>query len=141
MNCFMKQQWKEEIEQIIARLSCAAVLEYSELPGPSAIPEGKGVYIIFDKVSREVLYVGKTTNLRQRLYYNHLMGPLANARLKKYLIEDVEYSDIADLGAAKTYIRERCSFLFLLEEDYRKRGHLEGLLSFLCDCRYVDLEH
>ena len=141
MNFYIKSNAKEEINQIVARLSSATIFEFSNLSGPSALPAEKGVYIIFDKFTKEVLYVGKTTNLRQRLYSNHLMGPLANARLKKYLIDDAEYPDIKDLSSAKDHIRKKCAFLYLLEEDYRKRGHLEGLLSFLCDCRYVDLEH
>lgn len=43
----------------------------------SDIPEGiSGVYAIFD--SKEVLYVGRTKNLRRRLYTNHLHGPKSN---------------------------------------------------------------
>lgn len=33
------------------------------------------VYAIFDKVDGACLYVGRTKNLRRRLYTNHLMGP------------------------------------------------------------------
>ena len=47
------------------------------------------VYAIFDKADGACLYVGRTKNLRRRLYTNHLMGPETNARLKKYLIEYV----------------------------------------------------
>ena len=45
------------------------------------------VYAIFDEHDGSTLYVGRTKNLRQRLYNNHLMGPESNARLKKYLTE------------------------------------------------------
>lgn len=141
MEGLIRKNFREEIEQVIERLDCATICEFSELPGPTAIPAAKGIYIIFDKNSKKVLYVGKTTNLRQRLYHNHLMGPISNARLKKYLLEDEGYPEITDLVEAKKYIRNHCSFLYLLEDDFRERGHLEGLVSFICNCYYVDLEH
>ena len=131
----------EEIEYLIQALQCAKSTSFLDLKGPSEIPDAAGVYIISDNNTGEVLYVGKTTNLRQRIYNNHLMGPLSNARLKKYLIEDERFPDICDIAAAKKYIRNHCTFLYIKENDYRKRGHLEGALSFLCDCRYVDIEH
>lgn len=131
----------EEVTLISQQLQAAAVLEFSTLSGPASLPEEPGVYVIWDKETGETLYVGKTTNLRQRLYKNHLMGPLTNARLKKYLIQDNWIPEITGKDAAKRYIKERCAFSYLLEGDYRKRGHLEGLVSFLCNCRYVDIEH
>ena len=52
------------------------------------------VYAITNFHTNEILYVGKTTKLRRRLYTNHLMGNLATARLKKYLIDDTEITDV-----------------------------------------------
>ena len=52
---------------------------------PSKIPAKPGVYLISVKNGDAEVpyYVGRSKNLRQRLYNNHLMGPLTNARLKK----------------------------------------------------------
>lgn len=88
-----------------------------------------------------ILYVGKTTKLRRRLYTNHLMGNLATARLKKYLIDDPEMTDVSDLESAKQYIKNNCYFQYVEEPDMRKRGQLEGLFSYLLNVRYVDKEH
>ena len=131
----------DAVRKITEDLKCATIYDFSSLPGPSALPERAGAYIIFDKKTKEVYYVGKTTNLRQRLYNNHFMGPTTNARLKKYLIDDPAFPGISDPAGAKDFIKKNCSFVFLLESDVRERGHLEGLLSFLTDCRYVDKEH
>ena len=68
------------------------------------------VYAITNFHTNEILYVGKTTKLRRRLYTNHLMGNLATARLKKYLIDDTEITDVFDLDSAKQYIRSNCYF-------------------------------
>lgn len=109
---------------------------------PSDLPDGvAGVYIIYDKSSDEVLYIGRTKNIRRRIYTNHLMGPLANARLKKYLIEDENLSEICDLGTAKEYIRQNCAFQYITESDYRIRGQIEGLLGYVFDVRYIHEEH
>ena len=100
---------------------------------PSDIPEAKGVYAIFEKDTGEALYVGRTKNLRQRLYNNHLHGPTTNARLKKYLIDDP--------ASAKQFLKRQCYFQFTVEEDLMMRGRLEGLLNFMLNVRYLYEEH
>lgn len=101
----------------------------------------QGVYVIFLKNTGETLYVGRTKKLRRRLYTNHLMGPMTNARLKKYLVEDERYPDVEDLKAAKKFLKEYCAFRYLVEPDTEKRGRLEGLFAFLMNVRYIDEEH
>ncbi len=49
---------------------------------PSKLDSIPGVYAIFDRTTGATLYVGRTKNIRRRLYTNHLMGPKTNARLK-----------------------------------------------------------
>ena len=99
------------------------------------------VYAIFDKHDEFALYVGRTKNLRQRLYNNHLMGPESNARLKKYLKEDPHRPDIPTMDAAKQYLIDHCYFQYIPESDVRIRGQIEGLLSYLLDVRYIHEEH
>lgn len=108
---------------------------------PSSIPDKiPGVYGIFN--SSETLYVGRTKNLRQRLYNNHLMGSITNARLKKYLIEDNEYfPNILTKDEAKEYIRNHCYAQFISEDYYIERGKIEGLLSFALNVKYLHEEH
>lgn len=109
---------------------------------PSTVEDGlAGVYVISHRKTGEVLYVGRTKNLRRRLYTNHLMGPTTNARLKKYLVEDKNEPQIEDIEDAKRYLRENCQFQYLVEPDYRRRGQLEGLFSYLLHVRYIDEEH
>ena len=109
---------------------------------PSDLPDGLAVvYAIFDKDSGETLYVGRTKNLRQRLYYNHLMGPITNARLKKYLVEDDSIPSITTVAEAKQYLRDHCYFQYIEEPDVIKRGQIEGLLGYLLNVRYIHEEH
>lgn len=108
---------------------------------PSDLPEKAGVYVIWLKDTEEVLYVGRTRNIRQRLYTNHLMGNKSSARLKKYLVDDVNLPDIVEYIDAKNYMKANCCFRFILVEDNNERGHVEGLLGYLTEARYIEMEH
>lgn len=108
----------------------------------SELPESAGVYVIWIKDTEEVLYVGRTRNLKQRLYTNHLMGNKSSARLKKYLVEDtINHPEIDDYTKAKEYIKQNCNFQFILCDDNNERGHIEGLLGYLTQARYIESEH
>ena len=99
------------------------------------------VYAVFDKAEDACLYVGRTKNLRRRLYTNHLMGPETNARLKKYLVRDPDRNDISTMADAKKFLIERCYFHYIPVDDMRRRGQIEGLLSYLLDVHYIHEEH
>ncbi|MGG0655942.1 hypothetical protein [Rummeliibacillus pycnus] len=57
-----------------------------------------------------LLYVGRTTNRRVRLYQNHLQGTKATARLKVAL---VSHGIVATESDAKEFIKKYCNFKFL----------------------------
>ena len=131
----------QEIPSLLKQMQDAEK-HYFESLKPSDLKEDLCVvYAITNFHANEVLYVGKTTKLRRRLYTNHLMGNLATARLKKYLIDDIGITDVSDLSSAKQYIKDNCYFQYVVEPDMRKRGQLEGLFSYLLNVRYVDKEH
>lgn len=99
------------------------------------------VYAITDVSSGEVLYVGRTKNILQRLYNNHLMGPKTNARLKKYLVEDPSQPEITDMLTAKEYLKTNCYAQYIPEPNMVKRGQIEGLISYMLNVRYIHEEH
>ncbi len=100
------------------------------------------VYVIFNKDTDEALYVGRTRKLRRRLYTNHLQGNKSAARLKKYLVDDNQnFPEINDYEKAKVWLKDNCYFQFVEVQDSRERGHVEGLLGFLLDSRYIEEEH
>ena len=127
--------------KITNQLLSATPLYFSNLT-PSDIPEfASGVYAIFDSSTNETLYVGRTKNLRRRLYTNHLHGPKTNARLKKYLVEDELQKDIIDMADAKQYLKDHCFVKYIVEPDTVQRGRIEGLLSYVLNVRYIHEEH
>ena len=130
-----------EATEIIQDLMLSKKYYFRELV-PSMLEDKLAVvYVIYDKDTEETLYVGRTKNLRRRLYTNHLMGPVTNARLKKYLIEDGEQPNITNLQQAKQFLKEKCYFQYIAEPDMKKRGQIEGLFSFLLDVKYIHEEH
>ena len=131
----------KEGRKIAEQLLKSAPLYFRDLT-PSDLPEKMpGVYAIFDEDHHEVLYVGRTKNLRRRLYTNHLHGPKANTRLKKYLVDDELQTSVKDMAEAKQYLKDHCYVKYLVEEDTLRRGRIEGLLSYLLNVRYIHEEH
>ncbi len=130
-----------EARMIVKQLLAAKPLWFKDLT-PSDIPKDiSGVYAIFDNDTKETLYVGRTKNLRRRLYTNHLHGPKTNARLKKYLVEDEAQQSINDMNDAKKYLKDHCYVKYIIETDTVQRGKIEGLLSFFLNVRYIHEEH
>lgn len=128
-------RWKEKL--------LASKRYYFKTLQPSMLVEDmEVVYIIFDISTDEALYVGRTRKLRRRLYTNHLQGNKSTARLKKYIVEDNQnFPQISDYEKAKVWIKDNCYFQYVEVLDSRERGHVEGLLGFLFDSRYIEEEH
>ena len=126
---------------VVEKLLSAPKYFFKDLK-PSMLVDGvAAVYAITDTSTGEVLYVGRTKNIRRRLYTNHLMGPKTNARLKKYLVEDPNQPQIVDMLAAKEYLKANCYAQYIPEDNMVKRGQIEGLISYMLNVRYIHEEH
>jgi hypothetical protein len=112
----------------------AEPVQFSDLT-PSKVKEAAGVYLITAKRHgiEYAYYVGRTKNLQQRLYNNHLMGPASNARLKKHLVDGGECDDM--LGA-KRFLREKCIVRWILQNGHRERGAVEGYVTGILFPKY-----
>ena len=102
---------------------------------PSMIPDAGGVYLITANIEgREVpYYIGRSKTLRSRIYISHLMGSTNSAPLKKYLISSGECKDVQE---AKKFIKKYCMVRWIIEEDSRKRGAIEGYTTGLLFPKY-----
>ena len=136
----MDQRWRDA-RKIADRLLSSEKIDFNGLTLSRLEDKLPVVYAITDRSNGKVLYVGRTKNLRRRLYTNHLMGPETNARLKKYLVEDLERPDIPDMNAAKQHLIDCCYFQYIPVADMRTRGQIEGLLSYLLDVQYIHEEY
>ena len=117
-------KWFRYLSTALNKLTNSEPIPFAYLT-PSKIPAKPGVYLISVKNGNTEIpyYVGRSKSLKRRIYTNHLMGPLANARLKKYLINSQECKNLND---AKDFIRKNCLVRLFFEDDTRKRGAVEG---------------
>lgn len=132
----------KRIEQIVNSFNAREKVYFENLI-PSLLPERyPAVYSIFDKNNNESLYVGRTNDLRRRLYTNHLMGNKSTARLKKYIVEDNDkFPNITSFAEAKQWMKCNCYFKYIEVTDSKDRGHIEGLLGFILNSYYIEDEH
>ena len=92
---------------------------------PSALPSEGGIYFISDFSQRdeEILYIGLSSKLSQRVYMNQLQGDEMASQIKVALIK---HGRAKDLTAAKDYLRKFCAVRFDVVPDYREREMREG---------------
>jgi len=137
MEYYNSREWRDYLNNSLNKILSMEKIPYTNIT-PSVIPEQKGIYIISELINdvEVVLYIGRTKNLRNRIYRNHLMGPVTNARLKKYIIEDSSHLCYQNLEFAKIYIKENCYVRWFFEEDFRKRGALEGYFTAILYPKY-----
>ena len=129
-----KTEWLEFLKEGYQSLVSMEPLAFAAIT-PSKIPKEAGVYLITALFNGKEIpyYIGRSKNLRQRIYNNHLMGPISNARLKKYLINSGECPDLA---SAKNFIRSFCLVRWVQENDTRNRGVIEGYVTGLLSPKY-----
>ncbi|MCG9911808.1 MAG: GIY-YIG nuclease family protein [Flavobacteriales bacterium] len=130
MENYNSKDWSDFLNSSLKELLQMKPMQFS-LITPSVLPINAGVYLITETYghTESALYVGRTKNLRQRLYTNHLMGSTSNARLKKYIIHDENHSCFGDVKKAKEYIREFCQVRWVFQDDTRVRGAIEGYFT------------
>ncbi len=109
----------------------------------SALPEGHGIYRIFDPMKpHETIRAGRTKTaadgLRQRVYQNHLMGN-QKGNLRAQLVEG---GVCTDLEAAKQLIRGSLAVQILVVDDEQERTCPPISLrpAFLCGVRRYGVE-
>ncbi|MBC8521052.1 MAG: hypothetical protein H8D26_03555 [Methanomicrobia archaeon] len=92
---------------------------------PSTIPSDGGIYFISDlsQRSEEIIYIGQTSNLSQRVYTNQLHGDKMASQIKMAFIK---HGRAKDLDSAKDYLRKFCAVRFDVVHDYREREMREG---------------
>jgi hypothetical protein len=99
-------------------------IKFSEL-APSTIPLQGGIYFISDLSPRyeEIIYVGQSGNLSQRIYMNQLQGDKNGSQIKNAIIA---HGRAKDFDSAKIYLKENFGVRFDVVPDFREREMREG---------------
>ena len=99
---------------------------FDELPPTSVLSRSLGVYVIFDKRSKEVIYAGRSKNLRRRLLGDHKRGNIDGSQFRKALgrsIGTVNEEEISE------YIRKNCTYQFLKLDNFKEAVRLEHFIT------------
>jgi len=86
------------------------------------VPESPGVYIIIDKEGDNIIYIGRTKNLRRRILGNHKSGNIRGSQFRKALMRIYNLKNEQEIS---NYIRKKCAFKFKIVEDQGERIRLE----------------
>ena len=86
------------------------------------VPKDPGVYIIYNKTAKRIIYAGRTSNLRRRLLGDHKRGNIEGSQFRKALKRDQVLSSEREIT---NYILENCSFQFMKVDNFENMIRLE----------------
>lgn len=75
-----------------------------------------------DEKLKEIIYIGRTRNLRRRLLQNHKRGNVEGSQFRKALGINFALKSEAEITR---YILENCSFQFMAINDFEEIVRLE----------------
>jgi excinuclease UvrABC nuclease subunit len=90
------------------------------------VPKKPGVYVIYNKKSQQIIYAGRTKNLRRRLLGDHRRGNIEGSQFRKALGQSLRTSSEKEI---RKYIEENCSFRFLVVENFEEMVRLEHFVT------------
>jgi excinuclease UvrABC nuclease subunit len=90
------------------------------------VPKKPGVYVIHDKKSEQIIYAGRTKNLRRRLLSDHRRGNIEGSQFRKALGQSLGTSNEKEI---RKYIEENCSFRFLVIQNFEETVRLEHFVT------------
>ena len=101
------------------------------------LPTAGGVYRVFKRSSswKESIYVGKTGNLRDRIYSNLLMGDSQAHTLKRKLIAS---GGLPNEEAVKRDLKDNCRVQYLEIADENERSLFEHFAISILKPKYND---
>jgi len=86
------------------------------------VPEKAGVYAIYDKRVKAIIYVGRTKNLRRRLLGDHKRGNIRGSQFRSALKQNFSLKSESEITS---YILENRSFQFMVINEFDEMVRLE----------------
>ena len=97
---------------------------------PNQIPAASGVYLVYDNKTNEIVYAGKSRNLRTRLLQQHKTGNVEGSQFRKALGQKHNLNSELQISE---YIASNCNFQFLTvdsrEEIVRSEHFIAAILA------------
>ena len=99
---------------------------FEELPPTSVLPKSLGVYVIFDKRSKVVIYAGRSKILRRRLLGDHRRGNIDGSQFRKALGRSIGTANEEEISE---YIRKNCTYRFLKLDNFEAAVRFEHFIT------------
>ena len=90
------------------------------------VPKESGVYLINNDSSKQIIYAGRSKNLRTRLLQQHRKGNVRGSQFRKALGQKHNLHSETEISV---YIRDNCSFQFLPVESFEEMVRLEHFVT------------
>ena len=90
------------------------------------VPAASGVYMIYDNHPKQLVYAGRSRNLRIRLLQQHKRGNIEGSQFRKALGQKHNLNNEMKISE---YISSNCSFQFLAIESFEERLRLEHFIT------------
>lgn len=90
------------------------------------VPKLSGVYLIHNLSSKELIYAGRSKNLRVRLLQQHKKGNIGGSQFRKSLGQKYNLDDEPKIS---DFISRNCAFQFLPIEEFDKMVRLEHFIT------------
>jgi len=90
------------------------------------VPRESGVYLIHDDSSKQIIYAGRSKNLRTRLLQQHRKGNVRGSQFRKALGQKHNLGSEPEISG---YIRDNCSFQFLPVYSFEEMVRLEHFVT------------
>ena len=109
----------------LKRILDKPVYNFSEATSEQ-VPVASGVYVIYDNSSNQMIYVGRSKNLRVRLLQQHKSGNNRDSQFRKKIGQKHNLDDEAKIS---DYIKNNCSFKLLEVEGFEEIVRLEHFIT------------
>src|SRR4030042_825827 len=113
--------YSEKLKQVLNQ----PVYRFAEATSKQ-VPEASGVYVIYDSSSNQMIYAGRSKNLRIRLLQQHTSGNIRDSQFRKAIGQKNNLDSEAKISA---YIKDNCSFKLLEVESFEEMVRLEHFIT------------
>jgi hypothetical protein len=113
--------YSEKLKQILSQ----PVYRFATVTS-KRVPTEPGVYIIHDDSAKQIIYAGRSRNLRIRLLQQHKQGNIRGSQFRKALGQKHSLDSEAEISE---YIIDNCSFQFFSVESFEEMVRLEHFIT------------
>ena len=113
--------YSEKLKQILNQ----PIYSFAEATSKQ-VPATSGVYVIYDHSSNQMVYAGRSKNLRARLLQQHKTGYIRGSFFRKNLGQKHNLDSVTKIS---NYIKDNCSFKLLEVKSYEEMVRLEHFIT------------